>query len=100
MNGCLIGLLGFNMKRLLFLGLISAGLAANATIHIKGMVCDFCATTLDRAFKKDPTIQSVKTDLSKKTIQLTFKKNQTLSDDALTNKVKDHGYAVESISRS
>lgn len=74
----------------------------NITVHVKGMVCDFCARGLTKsfsAFKEKAVLEDFKVDLSKHTVHLTVKDGATLSDDEITKVVEGSSLAIDKIDR-
>lgn len=69
-------------------------------IHVKGLVCDFCARSVEKTFGKLEAIDSVTVDLDAGLIHLTLKEGKTLSDEKIAKLIKANGYALESIVRS
>ena len=50
-----------------------SGSALAETIHttVNGMVCAFCATGIEKTFRRQPEVASVKVDLGKKRVTIT-----------------------------
>lgn len=72
-----------------------------ATIHVgvKGLVCAFCATGLEKTFGEEAAIKSVKVDLEKKLVTLETKPNQTIDDATIKERVVDAGFTITTITR-
>ncbi len=93
------------MKKLFiltFLSLSLIGISANAaTIKAKvnGLVCAFCATGIEKTFKKQPAVESVKVDLSTKLVTIKTKKDQDIDDETIKKLVGDTGYTLVNIER-
>ena len=94
------------MKYRLFgvaVGLMFASYALAAgktvTVHVTGMVCQFCSQGITKKFGADKAVDSVKVDMEKKVVKLTFKEGKDLSDEKITEIVKDAGVNVERIER-
>ena len=68
-----------------------------AVITVKGMVCDFCAQGIGKKLNKDSRVKSYTIDLEKKTVIVSFKKDQKISKNDLTKIIKQSGYNVRSI---
>ena len=66
-------------------------------MKVKGMVCDFCAQGIGKKLNKDSRVKSYTIDLEKKTVIVSFKKDQTISKKDLTKIIKQSGYNVKSI---
>ena len=78
-----------------------SGSALGETIHttVHGMVCAFCATGIEKTFRKQPEVVSVKVDLSKKLVIITTKPGKTLSDAKIKEVVTYSGYTMDKIVR-
>ncbi len=85
-----------------FLSFSLIGTLANAaTIKAKvnGLVCSFCATGIEKTFKKQPAVESVKVDLSTKLVTIETKKDQDIDNATITKLVGDAGYTIVNIER-
>jgi copper chaperone CopZ len=71
------------------------------TIHttVNGMVCAFCATGIEKTFRKQPEVQSVKVDLPSKQVTIKTKLGKTLSDAKIKEVVTYSGYTMGKIVR-
>jgi mercuric ion binding protein len=80
---------------------ILSGSALAETIHttVHGMVCAFCATGIEKTFRKQPEVASVKVDLPKKLVTITTKPGKTLSDAKIKEVVTYSGYTMDNIVR-
>jgi mercuric ion binding protein len=78
-----------------------SGSALAETIHttVNGMVCAFCATGIEKTFRKQPEVASVKVDLHKKLVTITTKPGKTLSDAKIKEVVTYSGYSMGKIVR-
>lgn len=90
------------MRIFILLGLLLSFSAMAETINfgVKGMVCSMCAQGIKKKFKAlgvDP--EKVKVDLDKKTVSVENDKNIKLSDQVITDVIKDAGYEVVDIKR-
>jgi copper chaperone CopZ len=70
------------------------------TIHVKGLVCDFCARSVEKTFSKTEVVERIKVDLDKGLIELQLTEGSTLSDKKIQKLIKASGYALESIERN
>lgn len=73
--------------------------AKDLTVHVKGMVCGFCAQGIEKKFKAMPDVESVQVSLEKKTVFIKTKENKDISDETITKILTDSGYNVENIKR-
>jgi copper chaperone CopZ len=78
----------------------SGGFAETITTTVNGMVCAFCATGIEKTFRKQPEVASVKVDLSKKQVVIMTKRGQTLSDAKIKEVVTYSGYTMGKIHRA
>jgi mercuric ion binding protein len=74
-------------------------LAETITTTVNGMVCAFCATGIEKTFRKQPEVATVKVDLPKKRVVLTTKPGTTLSDAKIKEVVTYSGYSMGKIIR-
>ena len=92
------------MRRIVLTLAVLAALSGSALaeiIHtsVHGMVCAFCATGIEKTFRKQPEVASVKVDLPKKLVTITTKPGKTLSDAKIKEVVSYSGYKMEKIVR-
>ena len=66
---------------------------------VNGMVCAFCATGLEKTFKKQAAIDTVKVDLDTKLVTLSTKPDRTLDDATVRKLITNAGYSVTGIER-
>lgn len=73
--------------------------AKGETIHVgvDGMVCDFCAQSLKKEFKKEKAVQDVAISLEDKMVTLTLKPQTKLDDAAIKKHIDYAGYKVTKI---
>lgn len=93
------------MRQILLTLVIVAGLAASAvaetiTTTVHGMVCAFCATGIEKTFRKQPEVATVKVDLPKKRVVVTTKPGKTLSDAKIKEVVTYSGYKMGEVVRT
>lgn len=92
------------MKKLLMISaaMVMLSGAANAeTIKatVNGLVCSFCATGIEKTFKAQAAVETVKVDLDSKLVTIGTKKDQTLDDATVTKLITDAGYTITGITR-
>ena len=80
-------------------GLSGPALAETITTTVNGMVCAFCATGIEKTFRKQPEVSTVKVDLPKKRVIITTKPGKTLSDAKVKEVVTYSGYTMGEIIR-
>lgn len=71
------------------------------TINIKvnGLVCDFCARSLEKVFLKRGDVAGIKVDLGKGSVAVAMKPGLAIDDATLTKLITDSGYNVNAIQR-
>ena len=92
------------MRRNLLIFAILAGLSGSAfaetiTTTVNGMVCAFCATGIEKTFRKQPEVATVRVDLPTKRVAITTKPGKTLSDAKIKEIVTYSGYTMGKIIR-
>ncbi len=70
------------------------------TANVNGLVCDFCAQSVKKVFKKEVAVADVKVDLDAGKVVLMMKPGQTLADDRIKTLIKNSGYALTGIERA
>ncbi len=75
--------------------------AAGEKIEIKilGMVCDFCAQTMEKVFTKTGHVETLEISLKDSLVTLNMKEGQTFTDEEITKHITDSGYKIENIQR-
>ena len=73
--------------------------AETVDIKVKGMVCDFCARTIERSFERTGKVESVDVDLDNGLVQVSTKQGVQMSDKEITRIITDAGYNLESIDK-
>jgi copper chaperone CopZ len=92
------------MRHIFLIFVILASLTASAFAEtimttVNGMVCAFCATGIEKTFRKQPEVATVKVDLPKKLVTITTKPGKTLSDSKIKEVVTFSGYTMGKIVR-
>lgn len=77
---------------------IAAG-GAPVVVDVLGVVCDFCATAMNKTFGKRAEVAAVYVDLDKKTLSLVIGEGEALSDEQIEELVKKAGYRIANIRR-
>ena len=77
---------------------LTAGVSAE-TIRatVNGMVCGFCATAIEKTFRKQPEVKGVNVDLNNRLVTVTTKDGQALDNAKITELLKNSGYSVVKI---
>jgi copper chaperone CopZ len=79
--------------------LLGSALAETIRTKVNGMVCAFCATGIEKTFRKQPEVATVKVDLPNKRVVITTKPGKTLSDAKIKEVVTYSGYTMGNIVR-
>jgi copper chaperone CopZ len=92
------------MRHIFLIFVILASLTASVfaetiTTTVNGMVCAFCATGIEKTFRKQPEVATIKVDLPRKLVTITTKPGRTLSDAKIKEVVTYSGYTMGKIVR-
>lgn len=92
------------MRRLLLTAIFSACMIGTAyaetiDVGVNGLVCSFCATGIEKSFKKQDAVEQVKVDLDSKKVTIGIKPGQKLDDETVKQVLTDAGYSVTEITR-
>ena len=68
-------------------------------IKVNGLVCDFCARSLEKVFLKRGDVAGIKVDLGKGSVVVAMKPGLTIDDATLTKLITDSGYNIAAIGR-
>ena len=68
-------------------------------VHVNGLVCDFCARSIEKMFSKKESVSNVDLSLEKILITINFKEGKNLNDEKIIQIIEDAGYAVTEIRR-
>lgn len=69
------------------------------TAHVNGLVCDFCAQSIQKVFKKEAAVKGVHVDLDSGEIHISMNPGQTMDDGAIEKLIRKSGYSLTSIER-
>lgn len=78
-----------------FLASLTAFAGEEIKVGVKGMVCAFCAQGIEKQFKSQKEIESVEVSLQNKFVKLKFKDGQKLSNEKISELLKDAGYQAD-----
>ncbi len=84
---------------------IAATLAAQSSfadtlkIKVDGMVCGFCASSIEKKMRANKATADVYVNLGNKIVAVSEKTGQKLDDAALKAQIADAGYEVKAIER-
>ena len=68
-------------------------------ISVNGLVCDFCARSIEKIFSKKESVESININLEKMLITINLKKGKNLDDNTIKQLINDSGYDVREINR-
>lgn len=74
--------------------------AEMVTVHVKGMVCGFCAQGIEKKFKALSEVKSVHVDLGTKEVHLEVLPGKSLTDEKIQEFIMSSGYNVENVVRA
>lgn len=92
------------MKTITWVALVFFSLSAWCTtktvlVHVKGMVCAFCAQGITKTLGDEPGVAKVEVSLEKKLVTIHLKEAQELSDKKIEEILLDAGYTVDKVER-
>ena len=70
---------------------------ASAALRVDGMVCEFCALTLERHLKAIPSIDTLVVRVSDGLVLIRTKDQERIDDEALRSTVKQAGFVLRSV---
>lgn len=70
------------------------------TIHVKGMVCGFCAQGIEKKFKALAEVKNVRVDLGTKEVHLDVIDGKSVPDETIKELITSSGYNVEKVVRA
>lgn len=87
------------MKKIILISVylisISSVAGEEIKIGVKGMVCAFCAQGIEKQFKSQKEVESIEVSLQNKFVKIKFKDGQKISNEKITEILKDAGYETE-----
>lgn len=87
------------MTTALLIALSTAARAETIEAGVNGLVCSFCATGIEKTFKKEAAVDTVKVDLDAKLVTIHTKNGQTLDDETITSLINNAGFTITNIKR-
>jgi copper chaperone CopZ len=69
------------------------------TVRVNGLVCDFCARSIEAMLGRRAEVAGVTVDLDQAQVRVVLRPGRTLDDATLRRLVTDSGYAVAGIER-
>ena len=82
-------------------GLSSGEITDNViNINVNGMVCDFCAQSIEKVFMKRIEVKGINVDLEDQKVVIYLEKETDIDDTTISTIFEDAGYTVETINRN
>ena len=69
------------------------------TISVNGLVCDFCARSIEKLFMKKESVLDIDVNLEKMLITVRLKESSNLDNQIIKQLIIDSGYDVVEINR-
>jgi periplasmic mercuric ion binding protein len=94
------------MKRILIAALAAAFFATPALAarsikaSVNGLVCSFCAASIEKRLKALSEVKAVYVNLTSKVVAVELKDGRDITPEKIAEEIKDSGYDVVSIARS
>ena len=82
--------------------MLSSGKISNNIVDVTtvGMVCDFCAQSIEKVFMKRQEVQGIKIDLNNQKVIIFLTTEAMLNDTIIYKLFEDAGYGVDKIDRN
>lgn len=68
-------------------------------ISVNGLVCDFCARSIEKLFSRKDSVEDIQINLEKMLITIHLKQGKHLDDKTISKLIVDSGYNVREIKR-
>ena len=82
-------------------GLSSGEITNNIiNINVNGMVCDFCAQSIEKVFMKRIEVKGINVNLEDQKVVIYLEKETNIEDTTISTIFEDAGYTVETINRN
>ena len=72
----------------------------NTLVHVDGLVCDFCARSIEKVFGRIDGVQDILVDLENGEVHLDLQSHNVIGDERITKLMLDAGFDVRGIDRS
>lgn len=69
------------------------------TVKVNGLICDFCARSLEKMFGQRDAVSRISVDLDKGLVTITLKPTATMEDAEIKRLITDSGYDVAAMER-
>lgn len=77
-----------------------SGQSSKSIVKVNGMVCSFCASSIEKKFKKIDNVKDIDVNLDKKIVTITYKDGNPLPEKKIRTIITESGYAISSIENS
>lgn len=79
----------------------SSGVITNniIKINVNGMVCDFCAQSIEKVFMKRDEVKGINVNLENQKVIIYLKKGTNIKNKVISIIFEDAGYTIEKIKR-
>lgn len=74
--------------------------AKEIKVEMKGLVCGFCAVSLEKVFKEKESVDDIDVDLDKKLMTIDLKEDQDITDEEIKISVENAGFNIVKIERN
>ena len=82
-------------------GLSSGEITDNIiNINVNGMVCDFCAQSIEKVFMKRIEVKGINVNLEDQKVVIYLEEETNIEDTTISTIFEDAGYTVETINRN
>ena len=82
-------------------GLSSGEITDNIiNINVNGMVCDFCAQSIEKVFMKRNEVKGINVNLEDQKVVIYLQEKTDIEDNTISSIFEDAGYTVEAINRN
>ena len=71
----------------------------SVNVNVNGLVCDFCARSIEKVFLREDAVSSISVDLDKGKIGIVMKQSQSLDDSVIEELIVNSGFNLVSIHR-
>ena len=78
---------------------ISVSHSKSIHVDVEGLVCDFCARSIEKVFLREDAVSSISVDLDKGKIGIVMKQSQSLDDSVIEELIVNSGFNLVSIHR-
>ncbi len=71
-----------------------------ADVKVNGLVCDFCATALEKVFSRKEEVSGIKVDLDHGSVVVNFKEGKNMPDSEVKDLITNAGYDVVQLAKN